>query len=243
MSIYDDVARRARLGAKYALKSLLYSNPPIGLQPERLMTWLQTLAATMSVDGVVLEIGCNLGGTAAVSAGLLRRLGCTKAYICVDTFSGFVKEQFEKDVALGNSRVNRHVFSCNSKALARWVLDRHGASSVQLVEGDVCELAAGTIPSPVAACLIDVDLAEPVKAALEKIYPLLSPGGIILVDDCPQEYTWQARRGYELFMQHQGLQTKYERGMGIVVKGHVTAWADCLTSATPGNPGQASNAG
>jgi hypothetical protein len=45
-------------------------------------------------------------------------------------------------------------------------------------------LDTARLPKQVAFCLLDVDLYRPVKLGLAKIYPLLSLGGMIVIDDC-----------------------------------------------------------
>lgn len=95
-------------GLKYFLKSLLkpliYRFPPIMIQPERLMLWQQTLIETAEVDGDIVEVGCYLGGTAAVAARMMKTLGNKKHYRVYDTFSGFITEQWTADFTLGCAR-------------------------------------------------------------------------------------------------------------------------------------------
>ncbi|NQW12360.1 MAG: class I SAM-dependent methyltransferase [Alphaproteobacteria bacterium] len=201
--------------AKRLLAPLLFRYPPIGLQPERLHLWLDTLIATRNVPGAVVEIGCHLGGTAAFSARMMTRQGDRRPYVCIDTFGGFVSSEFEEDLKLGNTESNRHLFADNSPDLTRWVLDRHGAPDVKLIQGDIVSLNPSLIPEQISACLIDIDLAQPIETAMEIVTKRLAPGGRILVDDCPEDYDWQARKGYEAFMTKSGLTPSYKAGMGL----------------------------
>lgn len=205
-----------KVAARRALGPLLYRYPPVGLQPERLHEWLGVIKDTGGLPDAVLEVGCNLGGTAAVAARMMRRIGDERDYICIDTFGGFIPAQFAADVALGNNASNRDIFSANSTSLVRSILTRHGAAHVGLVQGDIVTLPDEALPDQISAVLIDVDLAEPVRVALERVFPRLVPGGIILVDDCPENYAWQARKGYEAFMGLHGLDPEYRYGLGIV---------------------------
>lgn len=56
----------------------------------------------------------------------------------------------------------------------------------QLFQADIVVLEAARLPDKVAVALIDVDIAKPTEAALLKILPKMSAGGMILVDDCDQ---------------------------------------------------------
>lgn len=198
------------------LAPLLYRHPPVGLQPDRLYGWLDALWQTRDVPGAIIEVGCNVGGTAAVSWRFLERTGTSRRYVAIDTFSGFVPDQFDEDLARGNRPENRHMFADNSMGLVRSVLRRHGAEGVELVRGDIVSLDPDTLPAPIACALVDVDLAIPVQAALEALWPRLAPGGRVLVDDCPSTCDWQARRGYRAFVTGRDLPETYRFDMGIV---------------------------
>jgi O-methyltransferase len=64
--------------------------------------------------------------------------------------------------------------------------------------------------------LADVDLTEPTKAILERFFPRLSPGGMLIVDDCQASSHWKARLAYQSFCQERGLPEQFEHGMGVV---------------------------
>jgi O-methyltransferase len=204
--------------AKSLLRPLIYRYPPIGLQPERLQLWLRTLIETSGVEGDIVEVGCSLGGTAAFSWRMLRNLGVAKRYVCIDTFSGFVPEQFDDDLGRGNREANRWLFADNSIGLVRAILDQHGAQEIALVRGDIVKIPESRLPERISAALLDVDLALPIYEGLKKLYPKLSPGGIIAVDDCPENYDWQARQGYDRFCKETGLAPRYELGVGLISK-------------------------
>jgi len=200
---------------KFLFKPLIYRFPPIMIQPERLMLWQQTLIATEEVDGEVVEIGCYLGGTAAVSKKMMGNLGNHKPYRVYDTFAGFVAGQWKADYGT-TSRTGD--FSSNSTALTRWVLDRHGGKDVAIHKGDIATLPDHELPKAISACLLDVDLGDPIYIGLTRIFPLLQPGGTVLVDDCIEGDWYKARVGYERFMKELGRSPIYKFGMGILTK-------------------------
>ncbi len=206
---------RARYLLKSTLRPVLYRHPPIGLEPERLYLWMRTLLETKDLPGAVVEIGCAAGGTAALCDRMLRQVGVEKRYVCIDTFGGFVDEQFNVDVGLGTTERVRHKFSANSPWLARRIVRGLGSPDIEFVQGDIVSLPANRLPDRISACLVDVDLSEPVHAAMEKTYERLVPGGMIIVDDCA-EGIWKAKDGYRRFVRASGLEERYEFGMGFV---------------------------
>jgi predicted O-methyltransferase YrrM len=204
--------------ARATLAPIVYRYPPFALAPERLYLFLHHLVQTKDVPGPVVEIGCNLGGTTIIAKQMMDRIGIRKRYICIDTFDGFVGNQYATDVALGTPQADRHMFSGNSRELVAKILAQHGCSGVDLIEGDVTALPDALLPPDCSLVLADVDLTEPTLVALRRFWPRLSAGGAILVDDCAERTSWKARIGYSRFCTEAGLPETYQYGMGLLNK-------------------------
>jgi SAM-dependent methyltransferase len=207
--------RLKRMG-RSALAPLLYRYPPFALAPERLYVLLHYLIETRGVPGPIVEVGCNLGGTAIIAKRLLKGLGVNKPYVCIDTFDGFVDEQFSTDVALGTPPKDQTLFSGNSKELVAKILHQHGCGDVKLVQGDIITLPDDELPHACSLVLVDVDLTEPTYVALKRFLPRMAPDGVILVDDCGEASSWKARIGYTRACAEEGLQERYLHEMGIL---------------------------
>lgn len=216
-----NVKYRIKRMARSALVPLLYRYPPFTLLPERLYLFMHYLIETKDAPGAVVEIGCNLGGTAVVARKMLNRLAIEKPYICIDTFDGFVEEQFAQDVALGTPANDQNLFSGNSKELVAKIMKRHRCNDVQLVQGEVSTMPDRLLPDTCSVVLLDVDLTEPTYVALQRFWPRLSEGGVILVDDCQEGASWKARVGYARFCRENSIPEQYRYGMGILTRGSV----------------------
>lgn len=196
---------------------LLHPQPTSSLQPERLYLYLDALWKRRNLDGAIVEVGCWLAGTSAIASKMLTRTGHPHRYLAIDTFEGFVAEQFAHDEKLGTPPDDRSMFDANSLEMVRRLLDHWDASDVELLKADIASLPADRLPGQIMVCLIDVDLEIPVYEALGRIVPRLVPGGIALVDDCPDETTWPgARAGYRRFMAEMGGEERYLLGMGLL---------------------------
>jgi len=204
--------------ARSALVPMIYRYPPFALAPERLYLFLHHLIETRDVPGPIVEIGCNLGGTAIIARRMLRGLGIDKPYICIDTFDGFIDEQFAVDEALGTPAEVHDLFSGNSKELVTKILRRHQCDDIELRQGDITTLPDDALPDGCSAVLVDVDLTEPTYAALKRFWPRMSRGGVMLIDDCPENSGWKARIGYSRFCRDLRLPESYRFGMGLVTR-------------------------
>ncbi len=207
---------RALRNAKTALKELVapwrYPYPYPQLRTERLYLYLDTLYRTRGLVGDVVEVGCFQGATAAYAQNFLKGIGVSRRYLCIDTFGGFPSDQFAADVALGTDPRAEDAFAANSVKLVRRLLSHWGCPEVELLQGDISRLPDAALPEAVAVALVDVDIAAPTKAALQKLIPRLVPGGVILVDDCDGG----GYVGAEVATREIAPGARFELGMGII---------------------------
>jgi len=125
-----------------------------------------------------------------------------KPYVAIDTFKGFLKEDIDYEVS-NRGKADRLVklkraFASNKKSWVERTLQRNGVTRATLIEADASTFDYG--PYEISFALIDVDLYLPVRNSLEKLYPRMAEGGIIVVDDCAGPSIWDgALQAYEEF--------------------------------------------
>ena len=212
--------------------TLVYSHPVSSLAPERLYAYMDALWERRELDGAVVEVGSYLGGTAALAHRLLENIGHPKRYVCVDTFGGFVPDQFARDEEAGISPRCRNEFSANAIETVRKLMRHYGCSGIELIRSDIAQLNPSKLPEAIAVCLVDVDLDVPVYAALERVLPRVVPGGVVLVDDCDEESRYTgARTGYSRFAAEHGLPEQYFLGFGVVEHERAPRGADVFPTS------------
>lgn len=166
--------------------------------PEQLGFFVECLSKTRAVPGDILEIGCANGATACFLNRHMQVTGIDKNYFCVDTFSGFTESdiRFESEKR-GKQRSMFKGFRRNSIERVEYMLKQNGCSNAFCIETDVKDYV---VQNPVSFCLLDVDLYLPTRDALKKVWSQLSPGGMIVVDDCvPNNMFDGALQAYEEF--------------------------------------------
>jgi O-methyltransferase len=188
------------------------------LNPERFAVFLRALAEHRHVPGAILEVGCYRGSTAAEAYRLLKTWKAERRYVALDTFTGFVPEQFAEDELLGTVSAHRGLFDFNSRRAVERTF-KHLRYDIEVLQGDILTIPDEHIPKQISVCLIDVDLARPIHEGLRRVYPRVAPGGIILVDDCEggEQSGWRGGRvGYVRFVEEMGLPERYDAGLGII---------------------------
>jgi O-methyltransferase len=160
------------------------------------LTALATEAA--AAPGDFCEIGCYRGYTTVFLNRHLDAVAPAKRYWAVDTFGGFTAADVahETGVRGKTGREERRAlakFTVNSRAWFEANLRHNGITRVSTHAAAVQDFA---FPAGTALCfaLLDVDLHLPTVAGLEKIWPLLAPGGLVVVDDCQADHAYDGAR-------------------------------------------------
>ena len=134
------------------------------------------------VPGAFMEAGVWRGGAVAFMAAMNEMLQMNRIVIAADSFQGIPKsEHTEGDPvdfwadrwAAGLQEVKDSV-------------SRYGISNANIhyVEGFFKDSLPGLITGAIALLRLDADSYESTRQILENLYYKISPGGVILIDDC-----------------------------------------------------------
>lgn len=170
---------------------------------ERLFVLLDAVRYVVRRDlpGAFVECGVWRGGSVLAMLRTLLSLGVTNRDIYLyDTFEGMTTPTVD-DVssfhgpalqawqeAQGNSeRVYNSVFNekiFNEESVRRLLLSTgYPASRLHFVKGPVELTIPATLPNAIALLRLDTDWYESTRHEMQHLYPLLGPGGILIVDD------------------------------------------------------------
>lgn len=142
------------------------------------------------LPGAIVECGVFKGASLARFATFRDLFGnpYSKQLIAFDTFGPFPEAGFAGDEGARERFVNAAGDQSIGVAELEGVLRHKGIErNVELVAGDITE----TVPAYVAEhpelrislLNLDTDIYEPAVAILEHLYPLIVPGGVLILDD------------------------------------------------------------
>jgi len=140
--------------------------------------------AASGVEGDLVECGVFMGGSVFAAAEWAHGLGLSGRRIFLyDTFAGFPPGTAAETDAFGN--VVPFYSHPNFLAVARELIARSSwpADGFVFVEGDVARTLALTRPERIALLRLDTDVYASTRVELEQLYPLLTPGGVLMIDD------------------------------------------------------------
>lgn len=160
-----------------------------GLDPDlkwrvHVALWAARLA--MRVPGDFVECGVNAGFTSSAILEHLDWRAVERKFYLVDTFSGPDFSQYSaEEIAAGRLEVARRALHSGAYVTD---VDRVRANYAEwpnavVVQGAIPEVLPSVPGGSVAFLHIDLNCAEPERAALEHFWPRLSAGAPILFDD------------------------------------------------------------
>lgn len=192
--------------------------------PAQLCFICACLEQTRNVPGSIVEVGVGGGETSVFLNKYLDAQQIDKVYIAFDTFAGFQPDDVMYEVKARGKRASHYRgiegFQVNKQAWYDATIKRNRITRVRSIQADVNDFDLRTLGA-LAFCLLDVDLYRPMKKALGELTAALSPGGIIVVDDCSRrDGRWDGSlQAYQEFMRERGQSEEIvHEKLGIVRK-------------------------
>lgn len=144
---------------------------------------------SLNIPGEIIECGVFKGVSLVRFAHFRQIAGIgDKKIVGFDTFGEFPDSDYEPDNELRDKFIESAGNSSIGKDQLYTILQGKGfTDNILLVDGDIAETLPAYIRNnpgmSVSFLNLDVDLYMPSKIILENLYPLISPGGILLLDD------------------------------------------------------------
>jgi O-methyltransferase len=166
--------------------------------PERIFALVEAVkyVTRRGVPGAIVECGVWRGGSMMAAARALNALGSTERDLYLfDTFEG-MSPPSDADVDLagqkaaaalaGSSKADAGSYWCYASledVQAAVAKVGYPANRLHYVKGKVEETVPMQAPSQIAVLRLDTDWYESTKHELEHLYPRLSSGGVLIIDD------------------------------------------------------------
>ena len=213
------LANRLPVEATHADRATIAAVRPFTMtSSERIWSLLQAVnyIVDQPVEGDFVECGVWRGGSVmALALHLQQRSAATRRLWLYDTYEGMTapteadveattgvtaKELLEStEVADGN---NVWCVAGIEDVRANITSTGYPMDQVEFVEGDVALTLRESVPETIALLRLDTDWYESTKVGLETLYPRVSPGGVVILDDYGH---WQgARKAVDDYFDQQG---------------------------------------
>ncbi len=192
---------------KFVFRHTRFGAPtyPYNVDPIQLATVVNELERLRDTDGAIVEIGVARGMTTRfICEHLVQSDQSGQRVFALDTFASFSSSDVQHEIeSRGKRQEELRAFAYNDFEVWKKNFEQYpfvtafqaGCSTFDYSRLGVIKLA-----------FLDVDLYLPTKRALERIYPVLSNDGTILVDDVRRNSSWDgAEQAYREFCQEHGI--------------------------------------
>jgi predicted O-methyltransferase YrrM len=186
--------------------------------PERVYSLIEAVkyVEKNGIPGAMVECGVWKGGSTMAMALTLKELGVTERELFLyDTFSG-MNEPTDDDVSFKgesateifqekklSSDSSDWCYSPIDEVRANIASTGYPENKVRFVEGMIEDTIPGTLPEKIALLRLDTDWYESTKHELVHLFPLVSPGGVVIIDD--YGYWLGARKAVDEYIEENNL--------------------------------------
>lgn len=169
-------------------------------------------AVEAGIEGDFVECGVWRGGNSIAAKLTFEHYGSDKKVLLFDTFAGMTAPSALDTTSFSSASTidkfkqsqtgehNEWCFASLEDVRANFEQAGAALSGVSFIRGDVTQTLADKVNLPARICVLrlDTDFYDSTKAELEALYPLLSIGGSLLIDDFGH---WDgARRAVEEYL-------------------------------------------
>jgi O-methyltransferase len=147
-------------------------------------------------EGDLVECGVWKGGSAMMMALVLKSKGITNKKIYLyDTYEG-MSEPTEKDISIHGKPASQQLkeedklnndsiwcYASYDEVVSNLRSTGYPMENLVFIKGKVEDTLQTNLPGPLALLRLDTDWYESTKVELEKLYPLLTNGSPLIIDD------------------------------------------------------------
>lgn len=160
------------------IAEILENRKMLNIEQEMNIYHLLTQSILLKIPGDIVELGCNDGRTAAIMQKTLDEYSSKKKIYLYDSFQGLPKKH-EKD---GDCKFQEGWCMKPEQAVSD-VFKKFKLPMPVIVPGWFKDTLPNKLPEKISFAHLDGDFYSSIKESLEGIYPRLSKGAIVVVDD------------------------------------------------------------
>lgn len=168
----------------------------------------------LNVPGDIVELGCYRGETSLHLARELKGYPDKKLFI-YDSFEGLPPKAAQDQSPAGTQFKAGELPATKREVVER--LKRAGFGDVRVKKAWFSDLTTSDLPKTISLAFLDGDFYESILDSLRLIWPLLSPGAGVLVDDYQNEALPGTQKAVDHWLKyHQVKSFRVEKSLAII---------------------------
>lgn len=166
------------------------------------------------VEGGVVEFGCYIGTSALLISEYLKKTGSNNAFHVYDSFEG-LPEKSEQDESPAGTQFKAGELLATKSQLIRNYKQAHLPLPI-IHKGWFEDLTAKDIPDKIAFAFLDGDYYSSVMSSLKLIWPKLTTGAVVIVDDYVSDALPGAQKAVNEWLARHPAKLHTEAGLAII---------------------------
>jgi hypothetical protein len=189
------------------------------VNPAQLAAMLGLIDATRERGGAVAEVGVAQGDSSVFFLEHLSTIRDPRPLWLFDTFSGFTRTSVEHETQMRDKPADAYLgFRYCDEGRLRCNLNDAGYDNFRTVKGDA-SVFDWTSLGGIGALFLDIDLYQPTISILDAVWPLLVPGGGIVLDDCVENTPWDGSlQACQEFLDRHGIPFERVGHKGAIIR-------------------------
>lgn len=167
---------------------------------------------TAEVNGDVTEFGCYVGTTSVYLADRLKTTG--RHLWLYDSFEGLPPKTTEDVSPAGEQFVTGELLATKKQLIKN--LTKAHVPMPRITKGWFSDLTASDVPEVISFAFLDGDYYHSIKDPLQLIWPRLSPGATVVVDDYANEALPGAARAVDEWLRTHDATLRVEHSLAIL---------------------------
>lgn len=168
------------------------------------------------VAGDVAEFGCYIGTTSLFIRRVLNAYESDKKFYAYDSFEGLPPKTMQDASAAGTQFKAGELSTSKKQFLQEF--KRAGLQPPITQKAWFKELTTNQLPEQITFAFLDGDFYESILTSLQLVWPRLSPGGTIIIDDYQRETLPGVERAVHDFFQSVKPSIRHEHNIAVIQK-------------------------
>ncbi len=205
----------AQLLSRYPIISDQINQPALAVVLRELETVLE-----QGIDGDIVEFGCYIGTTSVFIRRILdtSQRGADRKFYVYDSFAGLPAKTTDDNSSAG-IEFQAGELTVSKKQFIQ-TFQKANLSLPIITKAWFADLTDRQLPTTIAYAFLDGDFYESIIDSLKLVWPRLSAGGTITIDDYNRPALPGVTKAVSDFFGTQNVNLHHEHGIAIITKSH-----------------------
>ena len=181
---------------------------------EELRVIMRELQTALTVPGDVVEFGCYVGTTSLFLQRITGPAG--KTLHVYDSFAGLPPKTLADQSPAGAQYKPGELAATKAQLITNF---KHAGLPLPVIHKNwFADLLPGDVPEPICFAYLDGDFYESIHDSLRLVWPKLSPGAVVVVDDYQHEALPGAQKAVDDWLRTHPARLRVQASLAIITR-------------------------